>query len=209
MIFLKKYKFKNFIYLEDKFLDKKTCKNFIDAFELRKDLQGPGQVMLPIGEDKITSSIKKSTDIGLCLWDYNLLNLGGEFVFPIEEFKSKIKYSLKRYINEYPQLKNIAKWNIFPKFNIQKYNPSEAYFGWHHERNTLKVEYISQRMLVWTVYLNTVTDGGQLEFQSPNLKINAVEGRLCIFPADWTHTHRGIASKTQTKYIITGWFNYE
>jgi len=28
-----------------------------------------------------------------------------------------------------------------------------------------------------------------------------------IWPADFTHTHRGIVSKTQEKYIATGWYN--
>jgi len=209
MKFFRKYWFKNYVYVEDKFLNKKTCQSFIDAFEFRTDLQAPGQVMLPSGEDAILSSNKKSTDIGLCFYNYNLLNLGGEFVFPIEEFKSKINSSLKRYKEKYIQINNINKWDIYPRFNIQRYHPGEAYFGWHCEKNTKDVDYIKERMLVWTVYLNTVTDGGNLEFQSPYMKIPAVEGRLCIFPAEWTHTHRGVVSKTQTKYIITGWFNYE
>jgi len=34
-------------------------------------------------------------------------------------------------------------------------------------------------------------------------------GKVIIFPADWTFTHRGIVSKTQTKYIITGWLERE
>ena len=29
-----------------------------------------------------------------------------------------------------------------------------------------------------------------------------------IWPVDWTYTHRGIVSPTETKYIATGWFNY-
>jgi hypothetical protein len=29
-------------------------------------------------------------------------------------------------------------------------------------------------------------------------------GLTVIWPADWTHTHRGIPSPTQEKYIVTG-----
>ena len=27
-------------------------------------------------------------------------------------------------------------------------------------------------------------------------------------PTDWTYTHRGLVSKTETKYIITGWYDF-
>ena len=39
--------------------------------------------------------------------------------------------------------------------------------------------------------------------------LEAKEGRLVIWPAFFTHTHKGVVSKTQTKYIATGWFNYD
>ena len=39
--------------------------------------------------------------------------------------------------------------------------------------------------------------------------VDAVEGRLVIWPAYWTHIHCGIVSKTQTKYIATGWFEFD
>ena len=57
-------------------------------------------------------------------------------------------------------------------------------------------------------YLNTVTDGGGTYWDNYNLLINAVKGRLVIWPAYFTHFHKGIVSKTETKYIATGWFQY-
>ena len=57
-------------------------------------------------------------------------------------------------------------------------------------------------------FLNTVTDGGGTEFYWQNLKINAVKGLTLIWPTDFTHTHRGIISPTQEKYIATGWYRY-
>ena len=30
-------------------------------------------------------------------------------------------------------------------------------------------------------------------------------GKIVCWPCDWTHTHRGIISDTETKYIMTGW----
>ena len=45
-------------------------------------------------------------------------------------------------------------------------------------------------------------------FTDYDLTMDAVEGRCVIWPAFFTHTHRGIVSKTETKYIATGWFQY-
>ena len=57
-------------------------------------------------------------------------------------------------------------------------------------------------------YLNDVTDGGETEFMYQKLKIKPKKGLTLIWPADWTHTHRGIPSMTQVKYIATGWYCY-
>jgi hypothetical protein len=57
-------------------------------------------------------------------------------------------------------------------------------------------------------YLNDVTDHGETEFYYQNLKVTPQKGKTVIWPADWTHTHRGIVSPTQDKYIVTGWFDY-
>ena len=64
----------------------------------------------------------------------------------------------------------------------------------------------NKRVLVWMFFLNTVTDGGGTYFSSYDLTVDAVEGRLVIWPAYWTHCHKGIVSKSQTKYIATGWY---
>ena len=64
----------------------------------------------------------------------------------------------------------------------------------------------SNRILAWMFYLNTVKDGGTY-FENYDLSMEAVEGRLVIWPAYWTHFHKGIVSKTETKYIATGWMS--
>jgi hypothetical protein len=35
------------------------------------------------------------------------------------------------------------------------------------------------------------------------------KGLTLIWPAIWTHPHRGVVSPTQTKYIATGWWMYK
>ena len=57
-------------------------------------------------------------------------------------------------------------------------------------------------------YLNTVKNGGT-EFYYQKLKVDAVKGLTLIWPSDWTHTHKGVISKKQKKYILTGWVSVD
>ena len=41
---------------------------------------------------------------------------------------------------------------------------------------------------------------------STRVYANATEGMMIVWIfAGWTHSHRGIVSNTQHKYIVTGW----
>ncbi len=91
---------------------------------------------------------------------------------------------------------------------IQKYNPSQFYKAWHFETNGT-AGLIGNRFLVFMAYLNTVQKGGQTEYLYQKKKFKAEEGKLLIWPAYWTHTHRGCVAPKETKYIITGWWTYE
>ena len=64
------------------------------------------------------------------------------------------------------------------------------------------------RHLVFMTYLNTVDDGGT-HFYYQKLKTKAKKGLTLIWSSAWTHTHRGIISKTKEKYILTGWYNFK
>jgi hypothetical protein len=90
-------------------------------------------------------------------------------------------------------------------FNIQRYEPGEGFYGWHCERAGLLN---SSRVLVWMVYLNDVKEGGQTQFFHQGHLEKPSQGKLLIWPSDWTHTHRGVPSPTETKYILTGWFTH-
>ena len=63
-------------------------------------------------------------------------------------------------------------------------------------------------MLVWMFYLNDVYDGGETFFPHQAKKVKARQGKLVIWPSDWTHAHYGLVSNTETKYIISSWFNF-
>jgi len=94
---------------------------------------------------------------------------------------------------------------ISPSFNMQYYKPGEAFHQWHAERmQPAKMN----RVLVWMFYLNDVTDQGGTEFYHQKHIETAEQGKMVLFSSDWLHTHRGIPSPTQEKYILTGWLGW-
>ena len=63
-----------------------------------------------------------------------------------------------------------------------------------------------KRIIAYMLYLNTVTNKGGTEFPFQNVTLSATKGDLALWPAEFTHPHRGVISPTQEKYIATGWF---
>ena len=143
-------------------------------------------------------SIKNSIDS--CFVDY--------FKHPIlVDYVQQLNVVLNNYIKKYKFCNWYNPWSIIEPINIQQYNPGCGYNVWHTERNSNN--YVnSTRHLVFMTYLNDISDQGETEFFYQELKIKPRKGLTVFWPADWTHTHRGIPSMSQEKYIITGWFNY-
>ena len=58
------------------------------------------------------------------------------------------------------------------------------------------------------LYLNDVKEGGETEFLYQHKRYQPKEGTLLIFPAGFTHTHRGNPPISNDKYIVTGWLEF-
>lgn len=122
---------------------------------------------------------------------------------PISEYMKYLDVCVREYIQTYPQSAS-PELAVSNGWNIQWYKPNEGYFANHHERsaNTLA----NMRVLVFMTYLNDLEKGGTF-FPEQDIKLEARKSTTWIWPADFTHIHRGeIAS--DNKYIATGWFNY-
>jgi prolyl 4-hydroxylase len=188
-----------FIYRKRHALSDNLCKRFIETFE-KSDEKQPGVLYGPDGST--SESSKKSTDISFHPGYLNSTDWG-ELLHNLVEVinKGKVDY----YYRFQTALENIDAFDISSVFNMQRYNPGEGFYGWHCERAGIRY---SNRVLVWMIYLNNVTDRGETQFLYQNHFEEPEAGKLVIWPSDWTYTHRGIPSPTQTKYILTGWFTH-
>ena len=180
---------KDFIGIYDNALSSEQCKQVIENFE-SFDVYDTKESMYRKDErecDSLPISFERKDNaptnqiVGKTLFDY----------FP-------------KYLKVNPDLNGINTFSLFYGFNIQRYKPNQCYWSPHCENDGNNLD----RLLAWTIYLNTVTDGGGTHYTQYNKTIDAVEGRLVIWPAYWTHFHHGVVSKSQTKYIATGWYTF-
>ena len=174
------------------FTDKSVCDELIDLFNNSNGIKSDGKTGGVINKSK-----KSSTDMSVfsVIDEKPVKKYFEQLQFVVEEYKKLYKFSDS----------NQQQWSINEDFNIQKYKPKEGFYEWHTERNSLNV---SHRHLVFMTYLNNIDDGGETEFYYQGIKIKPEKGLTLIWPTDWTFTHRGITSPTETKYIITGWYGY-
>ena len=56
------------------------------------------------------------------------------------------------------------------------------------------------------VYLNDDFKGGETEFLYYKRREQPEKGKLLLWPAGYTHTHRGGMVLEGNKYVITGWY---
>jgi hypothetical protein len=141
----------------------------------------------------VDPAIKKSTDF--------YMKEGAEETV---EYQSFIINCLKAYSDRFNIYNSFFASHLYELFNLQKYEPNEGYFAAHTERSNLAVH----RELTFMTYLNTLTSPkyeGGTEWLFYNLKVKPVKGDTYVWPAFFTHTHRGIVHPTETKYILTGW----
>ena len=188
----------DFIGIYDNAISSYNCKKIIKWFEtepLRR-----GTVMYKDGTGRIDTRVKSDWEVD----PYKTIFTNNTLVDIIIR-DTLIKYT-PVYRETYPCVDKVDPWNVCSVYNIQKYDPGDGYHALHCEScNSATVH----RVMAWMIYLNTVTDEGGTYFSAYDKTLEAKEGTLVIWPAFFTHTHKGVVSKTQTKYIATGWFTYD
>lgn len=126
----------------------------------------------------------------------------------IEQYEAEISKIITEYKYQFQECFNgFETMALETPYNFQKYTPGHHYSRWHCENNGKNP--FDTRVLAFMTYLNTVNDGGETEFLYQNAKIKPKKGKTLVWPAYFTHTHRGLPSNTKTKYIVTGWVKFE
>jgi hypothetical protein len=111
---------------------------------------------------------------------------------------------LNHYISERKQAGNVPQFGTVEGYNVLRYKPGEAYHGVHSDWGWPS---LANRHLTFSMFLNTIADGGELEFPEQGIKVQPVEGRAVIFPAAWTHAHRSLPA-TVDRYVFNIFYGF-
>jgi hypothetical protein len=123
----------------------------------------------------------------------------------VDTFLSGLQQCFDDYIHEYDILQD---YNLrCTSLKMQKTDPGAGYHVWHAEQGP---DSDASRCLVYIAYLNDIENAGETEFLYQKLRVAPRENSMVIWPAAFTHTHRGnVVHGNKSKYIITGWFYIE
>ena len=133
----------------------------------------------------------------------NQLDLPGNEVFKL--YINSLFACYKDYLVQWPFLAEIAQNLEMGSFNLGRYQRGQHFQKIHTERDSLNSLH---RLLAWMTYLNDVDEGGETCFSHYGLNIKPRKGLTIIWPAEWTHAHKGNVLLGESKYMITGWLTF-
>jgi len=119
------------------------------------------------------------------------------------KYDYKINYLLDEYVKQYPEAGKTASIWTMTTMRFKHFKPGESFYTWHSENNMT----YPHRVLAMQIYLSNHNCG--TEFSNYNKTIKSDIGKVVLFPAYFTHTHRGqICPENKDRYIITGYVNF-
>lgn len=170
-------------------LGKTFCHNVICKFE-KDDNKSKGETTNGLFED-----YKKSMDLHSDKWEGE----GWNIIYSV--LQDALHSFIIKYYTELGENFKPYKVTTDSGFQIQHYRANEGKYDFH---NDFFLNEKGFRTLAYIFYLNDIEEGGETEFYDET-KIKAEQGKLLIFPALWTYTHKGNMPISNDKYIITGW----
>ena len=195
-------KYNNFIGMYDNVFPEYFCQHMISEFDR---LNSDGYCGNRQYNENTKKHIKQDEFCFLNVKNHTISDFQGRSSEKI--FLNGLQTCFDDYVAEYDILKNDSL--KCTSIKVQKTVPGSGYHVWHAEQGN---DLSSNRGLVYSFYLNTLDENGagETEFLYQKLRIPPKENTLIIWPAAFTHTHRGNVVHGQIpKYIITGWFYYE
>ena len=173
------------------YIPEEICDNLIELFHTEKDHWIDGSNYW--GNEK-KPDWKRSTDVELDL-DHS----------EMRDYVYHLNTALRSYKERYPYCDSVHSYNILDPIKIQHYKPGEGFYNWHMENSGHDV--VLHRHLVYMTYLNTLDNAGT-EFFHQKTTTPCHKGLTVIWPAAWTHTHKGVTNHDSDKYIVTGWWKF-
>jgi len=181
----------DFIYCEKGVLPKDVCKKIIDFFDKNMGMASPGRYTRNVGS---IDNLEIPVDISNPDGNYGI--------------RRYVQNGMFNYKKRYPLIDTCLRpWDCYHECLLMKYEPDKYYDKIHCENDCYNRPSV-ERVFGWMIYLNDIRRGGGTEFLHQRFTAKPRAGDLYIWPAGWTHMHRGVNAPKEVKYIITGWINF-
>ena len=183
----------DFITQIENLLDQNLCDEVIAKFNTSRQVD-VGKVIHP------TAGHSQNTD----KISYDLtIPQQGEWLDIYTRLHESVAGVLDHFLPHFPSLQ------LYPiegtGYKIQKYLKDHGQFTWHYDGSTPQTH---DRLVAMIIYLNDVKRGGETMFYYQQRKVFPIRGYGILFPTAWTHMHCGCIPKSEDKYIISSFFQY-
>ena len=131
-------------------------------------------------------------------WNYSYCDIPYE-----DEILQKLAVKIiESYKNKYPEVNYThEKWSL-KNFRFKIFKPGDYYDTLHSEQGSE-----NQRLLSILIYLSNHNCG--TEFFNKTM-VQSVKGRAVIFPAYWTHAHKGQpCPDKKTRFILSAYATFD
>jgi hypothetical protein len=179
------------------------CQHLISEFNR---LEGSGAGSNRQRSENAHKHVKDDYQIGIELKNHNLIGFDGKNSCDL--FFDGLQTCYDDYVGKYSVLKDNGKIRA-TVMKMQRTGPGGGYHVWHSEQGPGAH---ANRVLTYMLYLNSIdpVDGAETEFLYQKKRISPAENTVVLWPAAYTHAHRGNPVLGDThKYIVTGWFYYD
>ena len=186
----------DFITVYENAIDSNLCDDIITHYNELEGMDEDVGLLFQDGAESLGGSALRRKDRAVYLADTSITMAG--------HVNQQLGTAISdKYFKEYPVLTEFTPLESV-SVKVQKTEPGGHYSAWHAEEMGN-----DGRVVVWTIYLNDVPEGeGETEFLYQGVRVQPKKGTLCLFPASYTHVHRGNPVYSTTKYIATGWITY-
>jgi hypothetical protein len=194
--------YKEFIGIYSDVYPEGYCQHLISEFN-RFQKEGAG--LNRVDSEGARRHHKSDHQINMTLKGHTMALFNGEFA--IDVFFNGLQKCYEDYLSVYSTLADSPVRAT--EMKMQRTDPGGGYHLWHAEQNG-GVQ--ANRVLVYMLYLNTLEPdaAGETEFLYQKERYRPVENTMIIWPAAYTHAHRGnTVFGDKSKYIVTGWFYYD
>ena len=194
--------YNNFIGVYDGVYPDGYCQHLITEFDR---LESAGAGSNRVQSEGAKRHVKNDYQIGMALKGHEVKPFDGRN--SVELFFDGLQKCYEHYIDVFSSLQDGKIRATVMK--MQRTGPGGGYHVWHGEQGNGEQ---ANRVLVYMLYLNTLnpSEAGETEFLYQKERYNPTENQMILWPASYTHTHRGnTVFGERSKYIVTGWFYYD